>query len=203
MSFVPSSSRARALTAGAVGLVLVVGGLLFLRMRASSGLDESLTMTETTPQTTEGISDGAASSSDQGTVETSSLVASGPIDRDGDGLSDEEERSLGTDPLLRDTDGDGVSDEQEVAQGSNPLILPARTIPTEPMPEPAPVPPPQAPPAVLDQDADGLSDEEELMFGTNPQAADTDGDGFGDAQEIEKGYNPLGSGLCVRPDCRI
>jgi hypothetical protein len=42
-------------------------------------------------------------------------------DSDGDGLSDEEEIALGTDPFNPDTDGDGYPDGLEVALGSNPL----------------------------------------------------------------------------------
>lgn len=44
-----------------------------------------------------------------------------PIDSDGDGLTDEEEMQLGTDPHNPDTDGDGFPDGLEVALGSNPL----------------------------------------------------------------------------------
>ena len=44
-----------------------------------------------------------------------------PLDSDGDGLTDEEEMRLGTDPLNPDTDGDGFPDGLEVALGSNPL----------------------------------------------------------------------------------
>jgi len=43
-------------------------------------------------------------------------------DRDQDGLSDEEERALGTDWQKADTDGDGYTDGVEVASGYNPLI---------------------------------------------------------------------------------
>jgi hypothetical protein len=43
------------------------------------------------------------------------------IDNDGDGLSDEQERVLGTDPMNPDTDGDGYPDGLEVALGSDPL----------------------------------------------------------------------------------
>jgi YD repeat-containing protein len=43
------------------------------------------------------------------------------LDSDGDGLSDEEERQLGTDPFNPDTDGDGYPDGLEVALGSDPL----------------------------------------------------------------------------------
>lgn len=38
----------------------------------------------------------------------------GPIDTDGDGLSDSEEMSLGTNYLMTDTDGDGLFDREEV-----------------------------------------------------------------------------------------
>ena len=41
-------------------------------------------------------------------------------DSDGDGILDEEERKLGTDPLKTDTDGDSYSDLVEVSNGSNP-----------------------------------------------------------------------------------
>ena len=45
-----------------------------------------------------------------------------PVDTDGDGLTDEQEALLGTDPDSPDTDGDGVSDGQEVADGTDPLV---------------------------------------------------------------------------------
>ncbi len=43
------------------------------------------------------------------------------LDTDGDGLTDEEERQIGTDPLLADTDGDGLEDADERMRGSDPL----------------------------------------------------------------------------------
>jgi hypothetical protein len=43
-------------------------------------------------------------------------------DRDGDGLSDEEEKALGTDWQNEDTDGDGYTDGVELAGGFDPLI---------------------------------------------------------------------------------
>jgi len=42
-------------------------------------------------------------------------------DTDGDGLSDEEEIALGTDPFKADTDGDGYDDGEEVSAGTDPL----------------------------------------------------------------------------------
>ena len=42
-------------------------------------------------------------------------------DDDNDGLSDEEEEALGTDPKLADSDGDGYSDRDEIDAGTDPL----------------------------------------------------------------------------------
>jgi hypothetical protein len=43
------------------------------------------------------------------------------FDTDDDGLSDDEENDLGTDPDSADTDGDGYDDGEEVDGGSDPL----------------------------------------------------------------------------------
>ncbi|MFH0951071.1 MAG: CAP domain-containing protein [bacterium] len=45
----------------------------------------------------------------------------GTKDSDQDGLSDEVELLIGTDPYNKDTDNDGVDDRQEIEQGRNPL----------------------------------------------------------------------------------
>ena len=42
------------------------------------------------------------------------------LDSDGDGLTDAEEATRGTNPNLKDTDSDGVTDGREVADGTNP-----------------------------------------------------------------------------------
>lgn len=42
-------------------------------------------------------------------------------DSDGDGISDEEENCIGTNPLIVDTDGDGLSDGIEYTNGFDPL----------------------------------------------------------------------------------
>jgi hypothetical protein len=44
-----------------------------------------------------------------------------PVDSDGDGLFDDDERARGTDPDDPDTDKDGQSDGKEVADGTDPL----------------------------------------------------------------------------------
>jgi outer membrane protein OmpA-like peptidoglycan-associated protein/opacity protein-like surface antigen len=89
-------------------------------------------------------------------------------DSDGDGLTDEEEAALGTDPFNRDTDGDGLSDGDEVKK--------YKTDPLNP-----------------DTDFDGLSDGQEVMvYKTDPLNRDTDGGGVADGHEVlEDKTNPL------------
>ena len=67
----------------------------------------------------------------------------GVPDADGDGISDEQETALGTDPNNADTDGDGLSDGEEVREhGTDPL-------------DP-------------DSDDDGYTDGEEIAENTDP-----------------------------------
>jgi uncharacterized protein (DUF1800 family) len=68
-------------------------------------------------------------------------------DTDRDGLTDGQERALGTNPLLADTDGDGLGDFEEV-NGS-----------------------PASSPLLADTDGDGFSDAWEKRMGTNPNSA--------------------------------
>ncbi len=86
-------------------------------------------------------------------------------DMDHDGLTNDQELLLGTDPKRSDTDGGGALDGWEVEQGSDP---------TDPNDD-ANIP------IDLDIDNDGILNEFE---GLNAKDADSDGDGISDANEI-------------------
>jgi hypothetical protein len=78
-------------------------------------------------------------------------------DIDQDGLTNLQEQTCGTNPLVADADKDGLNDSTEIALGSNPLVK--------------------------DSDNDGLQDDGEMRLGMNPNNPDTDGDGILDGDE--------------------
>jgi hypothetical protein len=88
-------------------------------------------------------------------------------DSDGDGLTDDLETALGTEPLLPDSDADGVSDSDEINFYGTDALDP-------------------------DTDGDGLDDAEELIsHSTNPLLDDTDGDDVSDSEEVAAESDPL------------
>ena len=189
----------------------------------ASGADNPLTVVMTTNQSV-----GATFAADQ-------------RDPDGDGLTNYEELLVcGTDPNNPDTDGDGSSDGQEKSEGSDPIeatSFPTRLLTISPpsngvitgagsyqlgtaaVIEASPTPgylfrgwtgdaagtnnpltlamtADQSVGALFsedeaDPDEDGLTNYEEIVvYGTDPANADTDGDGFGDGQEKNEGSDP-------------
>jgi hypothetical protein len=105
-------------------------------------------------------------------------------DSDGDGLTDDEEKKIGTSPTNPDSDGDGVGDKIEYS-----LMYPGSEFDpkvagkftqciniTKPFP---------------DSDGDGLNDCEEAIEGTSAYLQDTDGDGLSDQLEVLRGVFPL------------
>ena len=91
-----------------------------------------------------------------------------PVDTDEDGLTDEEEHDLGTDPGNPDSDAVGLTDGDEV-----------HVYETDPNNH--------------DSDWDGLGDGEEVHdYGTEPLLWDSDEDGYGDGEEVhDYGTDPL------------
>jgi hypothetical protein len=115
-----------------------------------------------------------------------------PADADGDGLSDDLEGDLGTDPDDPDTDHDGRTDGFEATFGLDPradgddlgadddgdgLDLAAELAAG-------------ANPLLPDTDGDGLPDGAEVALGADPTSTDGDGGGLGDAAEVELGLDP-------------
>ena len=101
-------------------------------------------------------------------VPPSYRVVGGPLDTDGEGLPDDEEARIGTDPRDKDTDHDGLTDFEEVKKyGTDPLNA--------------------------DTDYDALKDGPEVYtYKTNPLKADTDDGGVSDGHEVlEDDTNPL------------
>ena len=92
-------------------------------------------------------------------------TAATAIDSDEDGLTDAEERRLGTDPGKWDSDGDSITDGSEVhAFGTDPKLA--------------------------DTDGDGLGDKIEIWTHTDPANRDSDGDGMSDGFEVAVGDHP-------------
>ncbi len=148
-----------------------------------------------------GPGSGEPGSSDTGPAPTEEPVS----DADEDGLSDEQEADLGTDPndadsdddgladgaevneyqsdpLNEDTDQDGLSDGDEVNQyGSSPASMDTDA---DMLPDYNEVMQHGTDPAAGDTDGDGVSDHDELGYATDPRNADSDGDGLVDGKEL-------------------
>lgn len=109
------------------------------------------------------------------------------VDSDGDGLIDEQEMDLGTNPQSVDTDGDGLSDLFEVrAQGGyDPTAKNVYDLGTD---------------GGVDLDGDELTNFEEAQLGTDPSNADTDRDGVPDDIEIIVGTDPIAADATADPD---
>ena len=115
------------------------------------------------------------------------------LDSDGDGLSDDFERQIGTDPNQPDTDGDGIHDCWEHKYGFNPLVDNDDTN----------VDSDETNDSTYDADGDGLTNKQEADWGTDPNDDDTDNDGVTDGQEVENSSDPNDDMDGGRPASRV
>ncbi|GEM_PF-1763263 len=189
---------------GGLAVVGVIVAVIFLRIRATQDLIPiTTTDTPSGPAVQVQVGDGQMDSEKSRLAEQElQRLSERPKDSDGDGLSDEQEASLGTNPEEGDTDHDGWNDAEEVNIHKTDPKTPdpsgfeqrvqevqkrtgttsTRPIPA-PTPTPSPVPTPNAPSP--DIDGDGLTAEQEATLGTDSNNPDTDGDGLTDRQEAE------------------
>ena len=140
-----------------------------------------------------------------------------PLDWDKDGLSDIDERIVGTDIFVTDTDQDGLNDSAEVENGLEPLIqdtqedydsdsltnLQEVNLGLDPLNNDTDQDGmldgwevyfktnPFIDDTDLDPDNDTLTNIEEYTYGSDPHSVDGDSDGVSDVEEIENGMNPL------------
>lgn len=113
---------------------------------------------------------------------------SGTGDSDGDGLTNEREAALGTDPLQADTDADRLTDRDEVdVYLTNPLDADTDD---DTLSDGDEIQTHQTDPRNPDMDGDGLPDGNEIAAGTDPRNPDTDGDGLRDGDEIRLETDP-------------
>jgi hypothetical protein len=100
-------------------------------------------------------------------------------DTDADGLSDAEERTLGTNIESRDSDDqDGYSDLFETRYRRNGFDPLDGNIPALPCTD------------AVDSDGDGINDCEEAFLELDPRNPDTDGDNILDGVEVRAGMDP-------------
>ena len=166
--------------------------LLLIRCADKDPIDSDV---PTSPDTAsqEVPADTASDSQPPADTASDQLLDTGtPTDSDGDGLTDAEELSLGTDPENPDSDGDGLTDyEERHTYGTGPQNADSdfdgindgdevNTYGTDPLDD--------------DSDDDGLEDGEEIHHtdyrGLDPLSEDTDGDGVSDGDEIDDGTDP-------------
>lgn len=154
----PESSKKRYFVIGLVGIVVIVGVLgywFFFRNTDVAPVTDQIENEQTEPVASDNPINQPVPQTPPVTESGDNDIISNPIpdsgtevmgdnDSDQDGLSNEEETSLGTNPLKADTDNDGLFDREEVK-----VYL---TNPINP-----------------DTDNDGFLDGEEVVNGFNPK----------------------------------
>lgn len=162
----------------AVVVLLLVGGFFLLRPLLNDDDNGATTLTETTTGEATPDAGGMATqtavavaqeelASAQAQATSLALTAAVEGDLDADGLTNDQEGPLGSDPSDADSDDDGLKDGDEV-------LIYATNVRNR------------------DSDGDLLIDFDEInTYKTNPNGSDSDGDGASDGLEVAQGSDPL------------
>jgi len=157
----------------------------------------------------DGVSDQLDSANSDPCVPNANSIVCLMTDSDGDGLTNSEEETLGTDRSNPDTDGDGLNDGAEVGANVNaptdsdgdgtPNVFESAIadldndgVPNQSDPANANACIPNANSAVClaaDSDGDGLTNAQEDALGTSRSNPDSDGDGIADNVEVGGNVN--------------
>ena len=131
----------------------------------------------------------AASATQTAAANQTQAAEIGQEDTDGDGLTNNEEAQIGTDPLNPDTDGDGLGDGEEVKNyRTNPL---APDTDSDKLGDGDEVHQRRTDPLNPDTDGDRLMDGDEVNRKTDPLNPDTDADLLNDGDEVTRRTDPL------------
>ena len=168
----------------AVLLLALVGGFFLLRplLDGDGGQTQQEAATAGATPDAAALATQTAIAAAQGTLEATqsqatfvAQTAAVEGDLDADGLTNDQEGSLGTDPGDADSDDDGLKDGDEV-------LIYATNVRNR------------------DSDGDLLIDYDEVnTYQTNPNQGDSDGDGATDGLEVAQGSDPLAAGAAASP----
>ncbi|MBK9250036.1 MAG: OmpA family protein [Ignavibacteria bacterium] len=166
-----------------MGLAIPVGGGLYWQASKQVGLDINVTSHLSTTDEINPHVDGTNDGTWLAMLGITYNFKSSKTDSDGDGLTDETEERIGTDPNNPDTDGDGLSDGDEVDDYKTDPLKPDTD--GDGLKDGAEVNTHKTDPLKADTDGDGLTDGAEVnTHKTDPNKADTDGDGLSDGAEV-------------------
>ena len=174
-----------------LAIMIVIGGVFLIRFLQTQKLQSFAPDSGGNPTDKTDKTDKTNTKQQELVKKELEMLAARPQDTDGDGLSDEEEKTLGTDINNADTDGDGFPDYYEVKILKQDPLVPDDIYKNRP--KPTQVNPQDSQKNTQDSDGDGLTDGVETNTGTfngsgdtgtDPNDADSDGDGLTDGEEV-------------------
>ncbi len=165
--------------------VLCLGMIFIAYFLLQDGDSESVQAT----QTAEAALGEMVSATQTAAFNQTQAAQEGERDSDGDGLTDQFELEIGTDPNNPDTDSDRLSDGEEVLRRNTDPLNPDTD--SDQLGDGTEVLDHNTDPLKADTEEDLLIDGEEIRLGTDPRNPDTDSDGLLDGVETPPCPDPL------------